>query len=114
MKRSIINTLVRSAKTCFVAHGWTLPPSPRWDVTDFGLGDWQQFGLVLVNLAEEPEYCEKLARGISANTYAGGGLLGGTAICKQLFPKKNNNNKQQMTTNNNQQLTLIYNTQRNT
>ena len=60
MKRSAINTLVRSAEACFLAHGWTLPPKPRWDVTDFGLGDWRQFGLVLVNLAEEPEYCEKL------------------------------------------------------
>jgi D-lyxose ketol-isomerase len=60
MKRSAINVLVRSAEACFRAHGWALPPKPRWDVTDFGLGDWQQFGLVLVNLAEEPEYCEKL------------------------------------------------------
>ena len=33
---------------------------PRWDVTDFGLGDFDHFGLVLINLAEEPEYCEKL------------------------------------------------------
>ena len=60
MKRSAINTLIRSAQACFLAHDWMLPPKPRWDVTDFGLGDWQQFGLVLVNLAEEPEYCEKL------------------------------------------------------
>ena len=60
MKRSAINQLVRSAETCFTAHGWALPPKPRWDVTDFGLGDWQKFGLVLVNLAEEIEYCEKL------------------------------------------------------
>lgn len=29
-------------------------------MTDFGLGDWRRWGLVLVNLAEEPEYCEKL------------------------------------------------------
>lgn len=29
-------------------------------MTDFGLGDHRRFGLVLVNLAEEPEYCEKL------------------------------------------------------
>jgi D-lyxose ketol-isomerase len=29
-------------------------------VTDFGLGDHRKFGLVLINLAEEPEYCEKL------------------------------------------------------
>jgi D-lyxose ketol-isomerase len=60
MKRSAINNLIRSAQTCFCIHGWALPPKPRWDVTDFGLGDWQRFGLVLVNLAEEPEYCEKL------------------------------------------------------
>ena len=60
MKRSAINSLVRSAQECFAAHGWALPPNPRWDVTDFGLGEWQKFGLVLVNLAEEVEYCEKL------------------------------------------------------
>jgi len=60
MKRSDINALARWATSCFEAHGWTLPPAPRWDVTDFGLGDWRRFGLVLVNLAEEPEYCEKL------------------------------------------------------
>ena len=60
MKRSEINALIRSAQTCFAAHEWTLPPRPRWDVTDFGLADWRNFGLVLVNLAEEPEYCEKL------------------------------------------------------
>lgn len=60
MKRSDINALYRAAKACFEAHGWTLPPRPRWDVTDFGLGDWRRYGLVLINLAEEPEYCEKL------------------------------------------------------
>lgn len=60
MKRSVINHLIRSAQACYQAHGWALPPRPRWDVTDFGLGNWQQFGLVLANLAEEPEYCEKL------------------------------------------------------
>ncbi len=60
MKRSEINQLVRDASVCFEAHGWALPPNPRWDVTDFGLGDWRRYGLVLINLAEEPEYCEKL------------------------------------------------------
>ena len=60
MRRSEINFLVERATACFAANGWALPPSPLWDVTDFGLGDWRQFGLVLVNLAEEPEYCEKL------------------------------------------------------
>jgi D-lyxose ketol-isomerase len=60
MKRSDINALIRSATKCFESHGWTLPPHPRWDVTDFGLGCHRRYGLVLVNLAEEPEYCEKL------------------------------------------------------
>lgn len=60
MRRSEINQLVKDATACFEAHGWTLPPNPRWDVTDFGLGDVDRYGLILVNLAEEPEYCEKL------------------------------------------------------
>ncbi len=60
MKRSEINALIRDAATCFSAGGWTLPPNPRWDVTDFGLGKWRDIGLVLVNLAEQSEYCEKL------------------------------------------------------
>ncbi len=60
MKRSDVNYLIRQATACFTANGWALPPSPRWDVTDFGLGDWSKFGLVLVNLADEPEYCEKV------------------------------------------------------
>jgi D-lyxose ketol-isomerase len=60
VKRSEINELIGDATRCFEEHGWALPPKPRWDVTDFGLGDWRQWGLVLVNLAEEPEYCEKL------------------------------------------------------
>jgi len=60
MKRSDINYLIQSAQRCFHDHEWALPPKPRWDVTDFGLGDWRKFGLILVNLAEESEYCEKL------------------------------------------------------
>jgi len=60
MKRSEINRVFRDASACFAANGWHLPPNPRWDVTDFGLGDFDGFGLTLVNLAEEPEYCEKL------------------------------------------------------
>lgn len=60
MKRSEINSLVRAAQTCFLTHGWTLPPVPKWDVTDFGLGRIRESGLVLINLCEEPEYCEKL------------------------------------------------------
>jgi len=68
MKRSEINTLIRSAEKCFVSHGWALPPQPRWDVTDFGLGTVQRFGLVLINLAEEPEYCEKLMYALQGMT----------------------------------------------
>ena len=60
MKRSEINRTWRDALACFARHHWILPPHPRWDVTDFGLGDFDRFGLTLVNLAAEPEYCEKL------------------------------------------------------
>jgi len=60
MKRSAINHIHQEAHDCFVRHGWALPPKPRWDITDFGLGDFERYGLVLINLAEEPEYCEKL------------------------------------------------------
>lgn len=60
MKRSEINSIYSEAKACFERHCWALPPNPRWDITDFGLNDFAHFGLVLINLAEEPEYCEKL------------------------------------------------------
>jgi len=60
MKRSAIHRAFAQASACFAAHHWALPPRPRWDITDFGLGDFDHFGLTLVNLAEEPEYCEKL------------------------------------------------------
>ncbi len=60
MKRSQINCAVNHATAFFQANGWRLPPNPCWDVTDFGLGAFEQYGLVLVNLADEPEYCEKL------------------------------------------------------
>jgi len=60
MKRSEINAAIRAAAAAFRKRGWVLPPNPRWDVTDFGLGDFRRFGLTLVNLAEQPEYCEKI------------------------------------------------------
>lgn len=60
MKRSEINKAVRQASDCFTRNGWSLPPNPKWDVTDMGLGRFNEYGLVLVNLAEEEEYCEKL------------------------------------------------------
>ena len=60
MKRSQINKAVKESFSYFTQHGWSLPPNPRWDVTDFGLGDFSKHGLILVNLAEEEEYCEKL------------------------------------------------------
>ena len=55
MKRSEINAIFREAKNCFSRCGWALPPFPRWDITDFGTGDFQRYGLVLINLAEETE-----------------------------------------------------------
>ncbi|MBR9999414.1 MAG: D-lyxose/D-mannose family sugar isomerase, partial [Cyclobacteriaceae bacterium] len=60
MKRSTVNQAVKDAMHFFKKHHWLLPPDPRWDVTDFGLGHFEKFGLILVNLAEENEYCEKL------------------------------------------------------
>ena len=60
MKRSEINEAFKSASLCFQRHNWHLPPSPKWDITDFGLGNFSSDGLVLVNLAQEREYCEKL------------------------------------------------------
>jgi D-lyxose ketol-isomerase len=60
MKRSEINQAIRDARAAFDRNGWVLPPNPRWDVTDLGLGTFSTTGLVLINLAEEPEYCEKL------------------------------------------------------
>lgn len=60
MKRSTVNKAIISATEAFTKNGWVLPPSPKWDVTDFGLGNFAKEGLVLINLAEEVEYCEKL------------------------------------------------------
>ncbi len=60
MKRSQVNQAYRDALACFARHRWALPPNPRWDITDFGLGDFERVGLALVNLATEPEYSEKL------------------------------------------------------
>lgn len=60
MKRSLINKFISKAQKHFKKHGWSLPPNAHWDVTDFGLDDFNQTGLVLVNLSEQPEYCEKL------------------------------------------------------
>lgn len=60
MKRSEVNNAISTSTRFFEIHHWILPPNPRWDVTDFGLGDFRKYGLVLVNLAEEQEYCEKL------------------------------------------------------
>lgn len=60
MKRSEINRAIADAMLAFECHHWHLPPEPRWDVTGFGLGDFSKYGLTLVNLAELPEYCEKI------------------------------------------------------
>ena len=60
MKRSEINRVYLEATSCFEKNNRKLPPGPRWDISDFGLGQFEKSGLVLINLAEEPEYCEKL------------------------------------------------------
>lgn len=60
MKRSEINAAYRAALACFARHHVALPPRPKWDITDFGLGAFARHGLTLVNLATEPEYCEKV------------------------------------------------------
>jgi len=60
MRRSEVNESIKYAKEVFEKHHWMLPPNPKWDVTDFGLGDFNSSGLILINLAEEKEYCEKL------------------------------------------------------
>jgi D-lyxose ketol-isomerase len=60
MKRSEINLAFRRASECFQSHCWALPPNAKWDITDFGLGNFPAHGLTLINLAAEPEYCEKL------------------------------------------------------
>ena len=68
MKRSQINNAIKESTNFFISNGWTLPPNPKWDVTDFGLGNFLKYGLVLVNLAEEPEYCEKLMYAVKNQT----------------------------------------------
>lgn len=60
MKRSEINSVIVEAIAIFEKHGWVMPPNPCWDVTDFGLSNFGQYGLVLVNLTDQPEYCEKI------------------------------------------------------
>ncbi|HMR83366.1 MAG TPA: D-lyxose/D-mannose family sugar isomerase, partial [Niabella sp.] len=48
------------AKAFFEENKWAILPGFKWDITDFGLGDFNEYGLTLINLAEEKEYCEKL------------------------------------------------------
>jgi D-lyxose ketol-isomerase len=60
MKRSEINRAFGEARESFARHHWALPPRARWDITDFGRGDFARFGLTLVTLTAEPEYGERL------------------------------------------------------
>lgn len=60
MKRSEINRAFGEARESFARHHWALPPRVRWDITDFGCGDFARFGLTLVTLTAEPEYGERL------------------------------------------------------
>ena len=93
MKRSEINRVIRTAKDAIAGYGFALPPfafwSPDdwrskgpevseiparglgWDITDFGLGDFDKCGLTLFTIRNgDPDalkrgggktYCEKLA-----------------------------------------------------
>lgn len=60
MKRSEINKTIKDATSFFTKNNWALPPNPKWDITDFGLGNFEEYGLVLINLSLEKEYSEKL------------------------------------------------------
>lgn len=60
MKQSEVESLKKDASLFFEKHSWFLPPGFSWDITDFGLNDIYKFGLVLVNLCNEKEYCEKI------------------------------------------------------
>src|SRR6185436_16111394 len=60
VKRSEINHALANAIRCFGSHGWPLPPNPGWDATDFGLNNFNRYGAVLVDLALEEEYSEKV------------------------------------------------------
>lgn len=68
MKRSEINQAIMKSGLFFINNGWAMPPKPKWDVTDFGLGDFKKYGLILINLAEEAEYCEKLMYAATGQT----------------------------------------------
>lgn len=72
MKRSEVNQAIRDAKSAFAEAGWSLPPfahlAPEawhtdrrersevlakglgWDVTDFGIGDFESIGLTMFTL----------------------------------------------------------------
>lgn len=60
MKRSQVNQAFNRAKAHFEDNKWAILPNFKWDITDFGLGNFDDYGLTLINLAEEKEYCEKL------------------------------------------------------
>ena len=64
MKRSEINEIQARVLTQFGPFAAILPPDHMragiWDITDFGLGDFNKWGLVLANVDDEREYCQKL------------------------------------------------------
>jgi len=84
MKRSEIHAALGEAPSAFAGAGWVLPPGPRWDVTDFGWGEFPRVGRVLVNLSEEPESCEKLrfAREKEVTSMPGHGEKKEDIICR--------------------------------
>ena len=83
MKRSAINAIMRESEAFMRSFGFILPPFSRWspdemrarkgeidgitgaslgwDITDFGLGDFEQTGLFLFHRAQRP-LCRSAAR----------------------------------------------------
>jgi len=61
MKQSDVDNLTKSAEAFFSVNNHHLPEKDViWDVTDFGLGNIYESGLVSVILSNHEEYCEKL------------------------------------------------------
>ena len=49
MNRSTVNQAIADAELMFIKSGWHLPPESKCDVTGFGLWDFNNFSLVLIN-----------------------------------------------------------------
>lgn len=59
MKRFEINAALRDVSACSARNHCAMPPAPKWDITDFELGNFTAYPFTLINLTDEPEYLEK-------------------------------------------------------